>query len=88
MAQAKRIAFGGSRRLRVVTLEGEVIETSGAMSGGGRVKMSGKMGTQIVNKKDDVDLNALERKLQVKPHIRSCIERVEYAPRERIKDLV
>jgi structural maintenance of chromosome 4 len=61
MEQAKRIAFG-SKRYRVVTLNGEVIETSGAMAGGGREKMCGKMGTQIVQK-DDTDLGALERKL-------------------------
>ncbi len=62
MDQARRISFG-AKRYRVVTLDGELIETSGAMSGGGREKMSGKMGTQIQNKKDDIDLDALERKL-------------------------
>ena len=49
MQQAKRIAFG-AKRFRVVTLSGDLIETSGAMSGGGREKMSGKMGTQIAEK--------------------------------------
>ena len=46
LEQAKRIAFGATR-YRVVTLDGEVIETSGAMAGGGREKMCGKMGSQI-----------------------------------------
>ena len=50
LEQAKRIAFG-AQRFRVVTLSGEVIETSGAMAGGGREKMSGKMGQQIATKK-------------------------------------
>ena len=62
MEQAKRIAFG-KQRFRVVTLNGEVIESSGAMAGGGKEKMSGKMGQQIATKKDEIDLNALERKL-------------------------
>ena len=63
MDQAKRIAFG-AKRYRVVTFNGNVIETSGAMAGGGKEKMSGKMGSQIATKKDEVDLGALETKLQ------------------------
>ncbi|XP_040571134.1 structural maintenance of chromosomes protein 4 [Lepeophtheirus salmonis] len=46
MAQAQRIAFG-RERYRVVTLDGEVIEKSGAMSGGGREKARGKIGSQV-----------------------------------------
>jgi chromosome segregation ATPase len=49
MFQATRIAYG-ARRFRVVTLNGEMIETSGAMSGGGKEKMHGKMGTQARNR--------------------------------------
>ena len=61
--QAKRIAFG-AKRFRVVTLGGDLIETSGAMSGGGKEKMSGKMGAQIaMSKKNEVNLDALEAKL-------------------------
>ena len=41
---ARKAAYG-ARRFRVVTLVGEVIETSGTMSGGGR-KVTGKMGQQ------------------------------------------
>lgn len=41
--QASRIAYGRVRH-RVVTLVGEVIETSGTMSGGGRSQIRGKMG--------------------------------------------
>ena len=46
MEQASRIAYG-AKRYRVVTLDGGLIETSGAMAGGGREKMQGKMGTQV-----------------------------------------
>ena len=47
MDQANRIAYG-AKRYRVVTLNGEMIETSGAMSGGGNQKMQGKMGQQVI----------------------------------------
>lgn len=33
---ATRIGMGGKERYRVVTLKGEVVETSGTMTGGGR----------------------------------------------------
>eukprot|EP00096_Caligus_rogercresseyi_P007006 TRINITY_DN2421_c0_g1_i1.p1 TRINITY_DN2421_c0_g1~~TRINITY_DN2421_c0_g1_i1.p1 ORF type:complete len:1275 (-),score=567.41 TRINITY_DN2421_c0_g1_i1:128-3952(-) len=46
MVQAQRIAFG-RERFRVVTVDGEVIEKSGAMSGGGREKARGKIGSQV-----------------------------------------
>ena len=62
LAQAKRIAFG-DKRYRVVTLDGDLVEVSGAMSGGGREKMSGLMGTQVATKKDEVNLEAMEKKV-------------------------
>ncbi|KAJ2917163.1 hypothetical protein MD484_g3255, partial [Candolleomyces efflorescens] len=50
--QANRIAFG-ARRFRVVTLDGQIIETSGAMSGGGgqpsRGAMSAKQAADTVS---------------------------------------
>ena len=45
MDQAARIAYGRVRH-RVVTLKGELIETSGTMSGGGRSVNRGRMGKQ------------------------------------------
>jgi len=61
LEQANRIAYGATR-YRVVTLSGEVIDTSGAMSGGGNQKLQGKMGTQV-QRTDDTDLKSMERKL-------------------------
>jgi structural maintenance of chromosome 4 len=46
--KATRIAYG-AQRYRVVTLNGDLIETSGAMAGGGNQKLRGKMGTQVKN---------------------------------------
>lgn len=45
MDQATKVAYG-AKRFRVVTLGGELIETSGTMTGGGRAKITGKMGQQ------------------------------------------
>ncbi|KAH9837376.1 RecF/RecN/SMC [Rhodofomes roseus] len=45
--QANRIAFGGSRRWRVVTLAGQLIDSSGTMSGGGNHVMRGGMSSKL-----------------------------------------
>jgi structural maintenance of chromosome 4 len=44
--QAREVAYGATR-YRVVDLAGNLIETSGTMSGGGSKKISGKMGQQV-----------------------------------------
>lgn len=49
MDQATRIAYGRTR-YRVVTIKGDVIETSGTMSGGGRTQFRGKMGEKVKTK--------------------------------------
>lgn len=43
LTQATRIAYG-ERRFRVVTLQGEIIELAGTMSGGGKFQAKGRMG--------------------------------------------
>ncbi|XP_071034943.1 structural maintenance of chromosomes protein 4 [Parasteatoda tepidariorum] len=48
LEQATRIGLQGSRRFRVVTLKGELIETSGTMSGGGGRPQKGRMGQTVV----------------------------------------
>lgn len=47
MEQANRIAFGGPRRWRVVTLAGQMIEASGAMTGGGTTSFKGLMSSKL-----------------------------------------
>ncbi|RDB19364.1 Structural maintenance of chromosomes protein 4 [Hypsizygus marmoreus] len=47
MDQANRIAFGGARRWRVVTLAGGLIETSGVMTGGGTQPARGGMSSKL-----------------------------------------
>lgn len=47
LEQANRIAFGGNRRWRVVTLSGQLIDTSGTMSGGGTKVTKGGMSSKL-----------------------------------------
>ena len=47
LEQARRIAFGGKERYRVVTLTGDVIEMVGTMSGGGNRVIKGRMGQKV-----------------------------------------
>lgn len=49
-----RIAYG-AQRFRVVSLIGDVIETTGTMSGGGRNQMRGRMGKNVKTKTAVVD---------------------------------
>ncbi|KAF8844243.1 RecF/RecN/SMC protein [Paxillus ammoniavirescens] len=47
LEQANRIAFGGSKRWRVVTLAGQLIDSSGTMSGGGNHVSRGGMSSKL-----------------------------------------
>ncbi|KAF8518607.1 RecF/RecN/SMC [Gautieria morchelliformis] len=47
LEQANRIAFSGQRRWRVVTLSGQLIDTSGTMSGGGTKVAKGGMSSKL-----------------------------------------
>ena len=49
LEQANKIAFGGARRWRVVTLSGQMIESSGAMSGGGNQVSRGGMSAKLAS---------------------------------------
>lgn len=57
--QANRIAFGGQRRWRVVTLAGQLIDTSGTMSGGGTRVSRGAMSSKLAT--DNIGPEALKR---------------------------
>ncbi|OBZ79683.1 Structural maintenance of chromosomes protein 4 [Grifola frondosa] len=57
--QANRIAFGGQRRWRVVTLAGQLIDSSGTMSGGGTHVSRGGMSAKLTP--DVVPLEVLRR---------------------------
>ncbi len=57
--EAERLAFNGRQRHRVVTLGGDMFETAGSISGGGRQVSRGKMGAQLAA--DEVDPRELKR---------------------------
>ncbi|KAF5302895.1 hypothetical protein FQA39_LY02075 [Lamprigera yunnana] len=65
LEQASRIAYG-AQRYRVVTLTGQLIETTGTMSGGGKTVSRGRMGQSVVSTTDPKHLNKLEKDLQNK----------------------
>ncbi|CAG9568632.1 unnamed protein product [Danaus chrysippus] len=52
LEQATKIAYGRTR-YRVVTLQGDVIEIAGTMSGGGRTTMRGRMSSSVVQNTDE-----------------------------------
>ncbi|RYP50160.1 hypothetical protein DL768_004277 [Monosporascus sp. mg162] len=70
LAQANRIAYG-AKRWRVVTLDGELIDKSGTMSGGGTTVKRGGMSSKLVADttkeyvaKVESDRDAIEQKFQ------------------------
>ncbi|ENN71991.1 hypothetical protein YQE_11282, partial [Dendroctonus ponderosae] len=64
LEQASRIAYG-ARRYRVVTLNGDLIETSGTMSGGGTRVSRGRMGQSVaVSNINPKDLENLEKDIK------------------------
>lgn len=70
LAQANRIAYG-ARRWRVVTLDGQLIDKSGTMSGGGNTVKKGLMSSKLVADVSktqvaqlEVDRDALEQEFQ------------------------
>ncbi|KAJ2489094.1 Structural maintenance of chromosomes protein 4 [Coemansia sp. RSA 2050] len=46
LEQARRVAYGGARRHRVVSMDGAVLEPAGTMSGGGCAVARGAMGSR------------------------------------------
>lgn len=63
--QANRIAFGGHKRWRVVTLAGQLIDASGTMSGGGTKVAKGGMSSKIVSEAADaVTLKRIKKEFE------------------------
>ncbi|KAI8966295.1 RecF/RecN/SMC protein [Daldinia sp. FL1419] len=85
LAQANRIAYG-AKRWRVVTLDGELIDTSGTMSGGGNTAKRGLMSSKLVadTTKEQVtklenDRDAIEQQFQeFQEHQRELESRLRY----------
>ncbi|XP_074046941.1 structural maintenance of chromosomes protein 4 isoform X2 [Macrotis lagotis] len=62
--QATRVAFQKDKRWRVVTLQGQIIEQSGTMTGGGSKQMKGRMGSSLVVDISEEEVSQMESKLQ------------------------
>ncbi|MEE6501169.1 hypothetical protein FKM82_004087 [Ascaphus truei] len=60
LEQATRVAFQKDKRWRVVTLQGQVIEQSGTMTGGGGKLMKGRMGSSVVAEVSEDELQKME----------------------------
>uniref|UniRef100_A0A2K5Q2P0 Structural maintenance of chromosomes protein n=1 Tax=Cebus imitator TaxID=2715852 RepID=A0A2K5Q2P0_CEBIM len=62
--QATRVAYQKDRRWRVVTLQGQIIEQSGTMTGGGSKVTKGRMGSSLVIEISEEEVNKMESQLQ------------------------
>ncbi|NWX24428.1 SMC4 protein, partial [Aegotheles bennettii] len=64
LEEATRVAFQKDKRWRVVTLQGQIIEQSGTMTGGGGKIMKGRMGSSVVVDISEEEVNKMESQLQ------------------------
>ncbi|XP_038671092.1 structural maintenance of chromosomes protein 4 [Scyliorhinus canicula] len=64
LEQATRVAFQKDKRWRVVTMQGQIIEQSGTMTGGGGRVMKGRMGSSLVVETTPEEMDKMEAKLQ------------------------
>ncbi|NXX51325.1 SMC4 protein, partial [Tricholaema leucomelas] len=62
--QATRVAFQKEKRWRVVTLQGQIIEQSGTMTGGGGKAMKGRMGSSVITDISEEEVKKIESELQ------------------------
>ncbi|XP_071950231.1 structural maintenance of chromosomes protein 4-like [Antedon mediterranea] len=62
--QATRIGLQGTKRHRVVTLQGQLIETSGTLSGGGKQVSRGRMGCKMVTDVTPEKLASMKKELE------------------------
>ncbi|XP_075617752.1 structural maintenance of chromosomes protein 4 isoform X2 [Balearica regulorum gibbericeps] len=64
LEEATRVAFQKDKRWRVVTLQGQIIEQSGTMTGGGGKIMKGRMGSSVIMDVSEEEVNKMESQLQ------------------------
>lgn len=78
--QANRIAFGGQKRWRVVTLQGQLIDASGTMSGGGNSVQRGGMSSKLAA--DAVSPEVIRQYQQESEHDARLLEEAQQQLRE------
>ncbi|XP_075013558.1 structural maintenance of chromosomes protein 4 isoform X2 [Calonectris borealis] len=64
LEEATRVAFQNDKRWRVVTLQGQIIEQSGTMTGGGGKIMKGRMGSSVIMDVSEEEISKMESQLQ------------------------
>ncbi|XP_063061725.1 structural maintenance of chromosomes protein 4 [Engraulis encrasicolus] len=64
LEQATKVAFQKDKRWRVVSLQGQIIEMAGTMTGGGSRVMKGKMGSSIGAEISQKELDQMEGRLR------------------------
>ncbi|KAJ7425622.1 Structural maintenance of chromosomes protein 4 [Willisornis vidua] len=72
LEDATRVAFQRDKRWRVVTLQGQIIEMSGTMTGGGGKVMKGRMGSSVV-----VDVSEEESFTEQEVRLRNQVKELE-----------
>ena len=81
MEEASKLAYGGSRRFRVVTIDGKLIDTSGTMSGGGGNLQQGGMKasfTPEITREQLTELNSiLTEKLSEQKAVKTGLNRFQ-----------
>ncbi|XP_061072830.1 structural maintenance of chromosomes protein 4 [Conger conger] len=76
LEQATRLAFQRDKRWRVVTLQGQIIEQAGTMTGGGGRVMRGRMGASLGSEVTQEELDSMEGRLRNEvTQLQSCQER-------------
>uniref|UniRef100_A0A8C8ABF3 Structural maintenance of chromosomes protein n=1 Tax=Otus sunia TaxID=257818 RepID=A0A8C8ABF3_9STRI len=72
LEEATRVAFRNDKRWRVVTLQGQIIEQSGTMTGGGGKIMKGRMGSSVV-----MDVSEEESLSEQEIHLKTQVKELE-----------
>ncbi|XP_012663268.1 structural maintenance of chromosomes protein 4 [Otolemur garnettii] len=91
--QATRVAYQRDRRWRVVTLQGQIIEQSGTMTGGGSKVMKGRMGSSVLVEVSEEEVNKMglqfekdsKKSLQIeeqKVHLEEAVVKLRHSERE------
>ncbi|KAL1777691.1 structural maintenance of chromosomes protein 4 [Sigmodon hispidus] len=62
--QATRVAYQKDKKWRVVTLQGQIIEQSGTMTGGGSKVIRGRIGSSVIMEISEEEVNNMESQLE------------------------
>nr|XP_006637669.1 PREDICTED: structural maintenance of chromosomes protein 4 isoform X1 [Lepisosteus oculatus] len=87
LEQATRLAFQKDKRWRVVTLQGQIIEQSGTMTGGGGRVMKGRMGSSLGADISQEEMEKMERKLKDKVQLAQSSQEKKVELEERVHRL-